>query len=211
MDKSRYQQFLHRVKREREELQEDLINLPLNASTSKYKVGDFGCGWGYITWCLMHEIPNSECVGIDKFDPADPPILANEEFSFDRVRSLFIEIGADQSPDFRKGDIVKGENLSSGFDLIYCKRVLFNIFKGNNGDAELKQAINHIANALKSDGWFCLVEIQEAQFKDILEKSLAQANFELDPPRCVCRLYKTPLKDYEQYPYLIYQCKKGKY
>jgi hypothetical protein len=175
-------------------------------------VGDFGCGWGYITWCLMHEIPNSECIGIDKFDPDNPPTLGYERFSIDNVRSLFKEIDADQSPNFRKGDIVKGENLSSGFDLIYCKRVLYNIFISNNGDDELKQAINHIANALKSDGWFCLVEIQEAQFKSFLEKSLIQANFKFDPPRCVYRLYN-PLfgKNDPRYPYLIYQCKKAKY
>jgi len=209
MAKDSIQRFLDRIKSDREELREDLMGLPLNKS--ECKVGDFGCGWGYITWCLMHEIPNSECIGIDKFDPDNPPTLSYEQFSIDNVRSLFEEIDADQSPDFQKGDIVKGENLSSGFDLIYCKRVLYNIFISNNGDAELKQAINHIANALKSNGRFCLVEIQEAQFKSILEKSLIQANFEFDPPRCVGRLYKTLEKIYDQYPYLIYQCKKAKY
>ena len=207
MDENKYQQFLDYIKSEREELREDLIGMPIIASK---KVGDFGCGWGYITWCLMHEIPTSECIGIDKFDPDDPPTFS-DGFSRENVQNWYKEIDAEKYPDFQQHDIVKDENIPSDFDLIYCKRVFYNIFINNNGDAKVKQAINHIARALKSSGWFCLVEIQESQFKSILEESLIQTNFEFSPPRCLFRPYKTLLKTYNEYPYLIYQCKQVKY
>lgn len=208
MDKSKYQQFVDYVKPEIEELQEDLRGLPLTVMS--YKVGDFGCGWGYITWCLMHEIPNSECIGIDKFDPENPPTLSKWRFSLDNVQSLFRRFGVEPSPDFRQGDIVKGENLPSDFDIVYCKRVLFNIFVSNDGCAKLNQAIHHIADALKYNGWFCLIEIQEAQFKSVLEENLVQAKLEFTAHRSVNRPYKTLEKDCEKYPYMIYQCKKAK-
>jgi hypothetical protein len=102
-----------------------------------------------------------------------------------------------------------GTILREGY-LIYCKRVLYNIFL-TNGEPELIQAINHIAQALKFNGWFCIVEIQESGFQSILEKSLIQIGFEFNTPRCLYRPYKTLMDNYDNYPYLIYQCKKIKY
>jgi len=203
MNKNKHEQFLEFIKDKREELLEDLLDLPLRKIK---EVGDFGCGRGFFTWCLKHEIPNSACVGIDTFDPKTPPDFY--EFSIDIVRNFFKEY-ADESIDFVKGNLVTGENLPSEFDLIYCKRVLFNIYNHYWFD-ELKKSIDNIANALKSCGWLCLIEIQETKFKEILEKNLKQANFEFNTPRCVYRKYETLEKPYEKYPYLIYQCKKGK-
>jgi len=206
MDEIKYQQFLDYIKPRMEELREDLVGLPINAFK---KVGDFGCGWGFTTWCLMREIPNSECIGIDKFDPENPPTWSND-FSLEYVQNWYKEIDANNYPDFRQGDIVKGENLPSDFDLIYCKRVLYNIFL-TKGESELIQAINHIVQALKPNGWFCLIEIQESNFKAVLEDSLTQTNFEFNPPRCLYRPYETLEGKDDKYPYLIYQCKKIKY
>src|SRR5271157_2225420 len=71
MNEQSIQQFYKRIELERAELQVDLKNLSFNKTESK--VGDFGCGAGYISWCLLLEIPKSECVGIDKFSPLDIP------------------------------------------------------------------------------------------------------------------------------------------
>lgn len=206
MDEITYQQFIDYIKPKIEELREDLIDLPINAFE---KVGDFGCGWGFTTWCLMREIPNSECIGIDKFDPENPPTWS-KDFSLEYVQNWYKEIDQDEHSDFRQGDIVKGENIPSDFDLIYCKRVLYNIYL-SNGEPELAQAINHIARALKPNGWFCLIEIQESYFKAILEESLTKENFEFGTPRYLYRPYETLLDNYDKYPYLVYQCKKIKY
>lgn len=207
MDENKYQQFLNYIKPEREEVREDLIGMPI---TAPQKVGDFGCGWGFTTWCLMQEIPATECIGIDKFDPDNPPTFA-KGFSLDSVQNWYKEIDAEKYPNFQQHDIVYSENIPTDFDLIYCKHVLYNIFIQSNGEAELTQAINHVAQALKSSGWFCLVEIRESNFRTILENSLRQANFKFAPPRCIYRPYKTLLKDHDKFPYLIYQCKQIRY
>lgn len=205
MNENINQQFLDRIKSEREELREDLIGLPVSEFK---KIGDFGCGWGYITWSLSQEIPASDCIGIDKFDPENPPTF-DMGFSLENVQNWYAQINADNFPHFLQGDIVSGENLPSYFDLIYCKRVMYNIFS-NGSEKELSQAINHIAQALKFNGWFCLIEINESHFKTALEKNLIQANFEFTPARCLYRSYRTLLEVYEKYPYLVYQCKKVK-
>jgi SAM-dependent methyltransferase len=205
MDKNKNQQFGDRINFERDELREDLMGLPINEFK---KVGDFGCGWGFVTWSLMQEIPASECVGIDKFDPNDPPTFS-EGFSRENIQNWYKQIDAKNYPDFWQGDIVSGENLPLDLDLIYCKRVMHNIFS-NKGEDELARAIKHIAQALMPNGWFCLIEIRESYFKTILEETLIQAKFEFSSPRCCYRPYQTLLKKFANYPYWIYQCKKAK-
>jgi hypothetical protein len=66
-----FNHFLDRVSRERVELQEDLANLSFDKP--ELKVGDFGCGAGFISWCLLLEIPHSEVVGIDKYTNIEIP------------------------------------------------------------------------------------------------------------------------------------------
>jgi len=203
MNENKNPQFFERIKVEIEELREDLMGLP----TSDFKtVGDFGCGWGYITSSLAQELPKSKCTGIDKFDPDDPPTL-HTGFSIENIRDLYMKIDVENHPDFRQGNIVSGENIPYGFNLIYCKRVMYNIFlKG--GEKELSQAINHITRALVPSGWICLVDIYEPQFKAFLEEILFQANFAFTPARCFYRPYNTLFKSYDTYPYLIYHCQK---
>ena len=203
MNENKNPQFFERIKSEIEELREDLMGLPINDFKT---VGDFGCGWGYITYSLAQEFPASKCIGIDKFDPDDPPTL-NMGFSVENIRDWYMEINVTNRPDFRQGNVVSGENIPFGFDLIYCKRVMYNVFlKG--GEKELSQAINHITQALKPSGWFCLVEIYEFQFNAILGEILIQANFAFTPARCFYRPYNTLLKNYDTYPYLAYHCQK---
>lgn len=205
MNKNTNQQFRDRIKFERAELRDDLDGLP----TSEFKkVGDFGCGWGYITWSLALEIPDSDCVGVDRFDPENPPTL-DIGFSLENIQNWYGQINTENPPYFLKGDIVIGENLPLGFDLIYCKRVMYNIF-GDSKEEGLSQAINHISQALKPNGWFCLIEINEPYFKTVLEEILIRANFEFTSARCLYRPYRTLEKVYEKYPYLVYQCKRVK-
>ncbi|MDP1545267.1 MAG: class I SAM-dependent methyltransferase [Anaerolineales bacterium] len=206
MDESAYKQFLDRIKFEQEELREDLKGLP----THEFKrIGDFGCGWGFVTWSLAQEFPTSDCVGVDRFDFEKPPYLFEMGFSLENIQIWYKQKEIEKPISFIQGDIIIGENLPNGLDLIYCKRVMFNIF-GDEKKNELSHAINHISQVLKPNGWFCLIEINEPYFKTSLEELLIQVNFEFMPPRCLYRPYRTPEKTYEKYPYLIYQCKKVK-
>lgn len=205
MNKIVNQQFHDRIKFEQEELREDLTGLPI---WEFKKVGDFGCGWGYITWSLAQKIPASICLGIDKFDPENPPTF-DSRFSLENIQNWYAQIDAEKFPRFIQGDIVADENLHQDFDLIYCKRVMYNIF-GDGKVKELSQAINHISQALKPNGWFCLIEINEPYFRTVLEEILTQANFEFSPARCLYRPYRTLEKLNEKYSYLAYQCKKVK-
>lgn len=245
MGPDRLQQFFERISSEREELREDLLGLTLDIP--KCKVGDFGCGWGYITWCLMLEIPNSDCIGIDKFDPDNPPpepedMSRNEQFTIDNVQNRFKKVvdeihsgtvelqkhdlsrnlcsqlsRMEKYPVIQKGNLLTGEILPSNpnpyFDLIYCKRVLYNIFLGDNKNPDrddgINLAINHIANALKPNGWFCLVEIAELRNLSVLEDSLGRSGFTFGLPRPVNRRYNTIFGNNDRHPYLIYHCRKA--
>ena len=46
-------------------MQDELRDVPLHISCRK--IGDFGCGAGYTTRCLMLARQAGECIGIDKF------------------------------------------------------------------------------------------------------------------------------------------------
>lgn len=253
MDKNRIQQFFDSLESERKELREDLIGLPL--STSSYTIGDFGCGSGNTTWCLLLELPYSNCVGIDKFEQLNIPreLLDNFErqdiedrfqcWSIDSVEgqsreiidyinssdvelqehnlSIYIRhviVDEERYPVFRKANLLTGEGLSSDldhyFDLIYCKRLLHNIFVGDNinpdRDEGLNLVINHITNSLKPNGWLCIIEIAALRDSSNLEEYLKQCGFRFDSPRQVNRPYKTIERHYDKYPYLIYQCQKTK-
>ena len=49
---------------EREDLRQDLTGLDLDLS--KCRIGDFACGWGYVTLGLMLELQCHECIGVDR-------------------------------------------------------------------------------------------------------------------------------------------------
>jgi hypothetical protein len=232
MSLDKLQQFSERIKAEREELRFDLLGMAINSA--ECNVGDFGCGWGFITWCLLLEIPNSVCIGIDKFDPSNPPepedIFRDEQFSIESVQNRFekvsdeirsgalgLQVQEPKYPTFQRGDILTGENLlpkfNHYFDLIYCKRVLYNIFVGDNSNPDREDGVNlaitHVANALKPGGWFCFVEVEELHNSLDLEGSLICSGFKFNLPRRVCRPYKTILQVYDKCSYLIYHCKKA--
>lgn len=136
-------------------------------------VADIGCGWGFTTLALMEELPGSDCVGIDKFNPNDPPCSAGYGlFSIAYVRHLYQQLGSGRSPVLKEGDILRDGDLPFGFDLIYCKRVLYNMWLHDNASNNLGKAIDHVANALKPNGWFCLVEIQQGNFTSTLQDSI---------------------------------------
>ncbi len=244
MNRNSLEKFLDRISYEREELIDDISDLPVKLPN--IKVGDFGCGLSYITWCLMLEIPDSIIVGIDKYDSEEIPpelerIFGRQEIEEkETYRSIEIvqnrnddflckihsinEIPSDElllrdicyevniknrNPIIQKGDIVTGENIfpyfNEYFDLIYCKRVLFNIFGEDN--KSIIFALNNITNALKPGGWFCLIEIEEILSEANIEKYLTQANFDIKSSRKVNRPYET-LSNIQPHIYLIYHCQK---
>ena len=235
MEKNILQQIFDLLAHERDELREDLSDLSVNEK--KIKVGDIGCGWGSITLCLMLELSQAECLGIDKFDPNDPPNLdLRFSFEIDNVRAVsnaIIEnlksesIHAQDSelldafqesvirngrfPKFHRGNIVTGEHLFPAFDqyfdLIYCKRVLFNLYNNGDGVDDLNKAIYHIANALKPKGVFCFVEVNTWGNSPSLEDSLRRVGFIFLPPRKIVRSFDSVLGNYQS-EYLIYQCQK---
>jgi len=175
------QQFLDQLTLEREDVQDDLESVRL--SVPKCRVGDMGCGWGFTTLSLTLELRPSECIGIDQF-------VRDSIFgvpAFEDVQSLFSVIRAgviDQAsevqrddlrndlrrlfqegyyPVLRASDIVTGENLPSELDLVYCKKVLKNIFDGayanpRSGAEAVASAIRNIAHAVKRGGQVCIVE-----------------------------------------------------
>ena len=90
--------------------------------------------------------------------------------------------------------------------------MLYNIYLGENNGSEgneaLRSSIMYIAKALKHNGWFCFVEVKALRQSSEIEKLLLKAGFEFESPRQVFRPYKTLEGICDDYPYLIYHCKK---
>ena len=138
--------FFNRFKLELEDFNEELIGLPLEITNCR--VVDIGCGMGYKTLGLMPKLQASECIGIDKFiGDWSSPALDEVQQKFDSVKEFVLKehnklrddslkrelwelFRRGRHPIFQKGDIVKGEKLPSNLDLVYCKKVLGNIFTG---------------------------------------------------------------------------------
>lgn len=184
--------FFERLKLELEDLREELVGLA--SGRIDYRVGDFGCGWGYTTLGLMLELHVAESIGIDKFmGNFLSPSFQDVQHLFDTVREITIKesdkspyddlkgdirrlLSKGRYPVFQKNDIVKGSKLPSELDLVYCKRLLGNIYTGeyNNslkGDHAVSIAIANIVNTLKIGGLVCLVEKDSIYFAPFLEKA----------------------------------------
>jgi SAM-dependent methyltransferase len=87
-------------------------------------------------------------------------------------------------------------DLDHTFDLIYCKRVLFNFrFDGGNDDGadRIRWAIKNMVRTLKSGGWLCLVEVDGWPNPTDLEDSLSDNGLAFEKPRQVIRPYNSPL------------------
>ena len=236
MDQKITCQSLDRLFIEWMELQEDISGLSFNLRDSK--IGDFGCGRGFITWCLRLLFPNSECIGVDKFDPRDPPDwrLFGEygSFSLDNVRNLagvlagclpegVIEpddhglmlrlrrhfLLTQVPPVFRKADLITGEGFLPELEAYFDF-----IF--------CKRVCSFIYS---KDPWSdegidqVLQNITRAlkpggkfclvEIKYIaLDSFLKRAGFEFSQPRFVFRPYSAQDADYDSYPYMIYHCHK---
>ena len=162
----------------REDMREELalIDLPEKALT----ICDYGCGNGLTTYSLGLEVPGSKCIGVDRFDGESFPTLSTMMQYLEIIKShckdhtptgksfsddLCRLIGEKRNPQFRRGDIVSGQNLPQGVDLAYCKRLLINIFHGKHGNElhgedGLRAAINHIVNSLRPGGLVCVIEFE---------------------------------------------------
>lgn len=183
-----------RFKLEREDIQEDLKGLGLDVS--EFRIGDFGCGWGYTTLSLMLELHTSECIGVDQFVKhpiLDVPSIDDVNLQFDKLKEEILSntpIAQDDSlkrdvhsrfkaghfPKFQVGDVVMEINLPSNLDFIYCKKLLQNIYEGayNNsyrGEEGVRFAINHMTNAVKQGSLICIVEPAGTNFMPFLEQA----------------------------------------
>lgn len=195
-----------RLKLEREDIQEDLMGLELDAS--HLRIGDFGCGWGYTTLSLMLELLTSECIGVDQFikNPLlDVPSIEDVNLQFDELKNQVLSNSypsEDDSikgavhhvfhkghfPRFQVGDVVTDNNLPSNLDFTYCKKLLQNICEGayNNSYKSkegIRLAINYLSKTVKQGGLICIVEPAGTDFMPFLE----QAGLEMI--RC-CRIQR---------------------
>lgn len=184
-------EFFERLKLELEDVQDELLSVPLNLPIRK--ICDFGCGEGYTTLGLMLALKATECIGVDKFsgDLLSPSLQMVEQvfknlqdstlkaLNFkegslqDDLQRLFRESG---SPVFQNGDILKGDNFPDNLDFAYCKKVLGNIYTGEynnspNGEEGVSIAISNIAKKIRQGGILCAVEKASAYFAPIFERA----------------------------------------
>ena len=224
------QWFFERFELEREDLRQDLIGLDLNLS--KCRIGDFACGWGYTTLGLMLELQCRDCIGVDRFKKnliLDVPSIQDVQEQFSEIKNMVLKktnlsqnngvindihhlLSNERFPGFQTGDIVAGDNLPSELDIVYCKRLLQNVFEGGysnscQGDDGVRLAVEHIAKAVKRGGLICLVEPAGTNFMTFLDR----AGLELI--RC-CRIQRNEINGQKRNmiykaPYLIYQYLKA--
>ncbi len=183
-------EFLERIKLELEDLQEELKGLP--PLKSGCRVGDFGCGKGYVTLCLMLMLQANESIGIDRFtgDAWTSSYQNVQNFWDDVKRSLLNDSPQEDSlqwdlrqlfsqsrfPTFQQGDVLQGHNLPSDLEFAYCKKLLGNIYSGEyenipNGEKGLNQMLANIAAALKQGGIFCAVEKATVNYTPFIEQA----------------------------------------
>jgi hypothetical protein len=177
----------------REDIRDELELLDL--SVNALRICDFGCGNGLTTYSLALEVERSECIGVDKFDGESSPTLnamlqytlsvkshcedqklPRETFPGDLCRLIHEQ----RAPQFRKGDIVLGQNLPHNVDVAYCKRILVNIFHGKHGNIPLGEeglimAINHISSSVRPEGLVCVIEYEGF----VLEKYVVGSNLHI--------------------------------
>jgi SAM-dependent methyltransferase len=170
---SKYFKYLALV---REDIREEFDVLGIQEEN--LKICDFGCGNGLTTFGLALETKGSDCIGVDLF---------NEESTFSPTKiSQFIEIVRgeckndsneknkfplelcklvenNQSPHFRKANIVLNQDMPKDIDLAYCKKVLINL-KGKqyndipSGEKGLRIGLRNIAQSIRPRGLFCVIE-----------------------------------------------------
>ena len=86
------QWLFERLKLERDDIREDLKGLDLDLST-KSRIGDFACGWGYTTLSLMLEFQDAECIGVDQFKKnpdLDTPSLDEVQQQYEEVKKYVL-------------------------------------------------------------------------------------------------------------------------
>jgi len=183
-------EFIERLKLELEDLREFLRGLPLNISD--YKVGDFGCEWGYTTLSLMLALNAAECVGIDTFTGKDhsPSSLEQAQQGLDNVKAKILAMPKNSQEDgliretqnllrkgrfpvFKQDDIVQSNSLPKNLDFAFCKLVLRNIHEGAYGNSikgnqAVELAVKNIATSTKHGGLVCVVEKNVAGSVDIV-------------------------------------------
>jgi len=163
----------------REDIREefDLLTIPFEGK----RICDFGCGNGITTFGLALEAEGSECMGMDLFDEGTgtTPAKLNRYIAIvetecqkpEPSENIFPEslcrlVHAKRTPQFIEGNIVLGENLLSGVDLAYCKKLLINLWGKKYGDtpsgeAGLVQGLKHITESIRSGGWLCVIEYEK--------------------------------------------------
>jgi SAM-dependent methyltransferase len=174
-----------RLALELEDIQQDLEGLP--PIKPDCRIGDFACGSGYATLCLMLEYHAIDCFGIDNSKswqlPSIPQLQNDSDIVNDndvptndiskKVKQLLDE---GRWPIFRQADILDVHHLPTDIDLVYCKRLLHSIYmeeydNSPNGEEGVIRAIDNMVGCLRPNGLLCLVEKPGINFTAYLERA----------------------------------------
>jgi SAM-dependent methyltransferase len=188
--------FLSHINLVREDIQQDLEGIKLNLP--EYRIGDFGCGDGLTTLCLALDIPNSHCIGIDKFETSETfsvPTLSfvrqqlndirnfaqNINSADEKIEALLKDIyQTDQKNLFPKvilGDVVLNTNLPTDLDLVYCGKLLKNIKNSayanpTDGDESLLLVVQNVVKTLKAGGQLLVIDFPcEIDYVSLLQSA----------------------------------------
>jgi SAM-dependent methyltransferase len=195
--------FLNHIKNNKEQLKEGLrdIELPLPIS----KISDFGCGFGFTTYCPTSILNITESIGVDL-----DPLLIDQANKWFKAIKLHIQFESEkilpdnivyqranmllevlQPPAFIVGDVISGENLPSGIALAYCRKLLGNYKDNLSGIDQARLAINNIAKNIVHGGWLVAVEESSGgNFSQLLDQQgLTQVSITQSSPNKIVPLY----------------------
>lgn len=174
----------------REDIREEFN--PLGINPARDSICDFGCGNGITTFGLALESQDSECIGIDLFGKESKiapqkinDLVARVKMTCKDQNKYFQDVCAlirhGRVPTFQQGNIVTNQNLPQDIDLVYCKKLLVNIYGKEypgvqSGELGLLAGLRNIARSLRPQGQLCVIEYDN---DFMLESTLEKGGFQI--------------------------------